>query len=90
MCSLSEGLWEEAMGEGLEKGIEKGRAEGLEKGIEKGRAEGLEKGKQETLYRTLCNVMAKFSLTMEEAMEWMAFSESDRQAVRRYTASLSF
>lgn len=78
MCSLSEGLWEEAMGEGLEKGIEKGRAEGLEK------------GKQETLYRTLCNVMAKFSLTMEEAMEWMAFPESDRQAVRRYTASLSF
>lgn len=40
MCNLSQGVAEEAM----QKGIEKGRQEGIQKGIEQGRQEGMQKG----------------------------------------------
>ena len=40
MCNLSQGVAEEAM----QKGIEKGRQEGIQKGIEQGRQEGIQKG----------------------------------------------
>jgi predicted transposase/invertase (TIGR01784 family) len=37
----------DAFAEGIEKGLEKGRAEGIEKGLEKGPEKGLEKGRAE-------------------------------------------
>ena len=40
MCNRSQGVAEEAM----QKGIEKGRQEGIQKGIEQGRQEGMQKG----------------------------------------------
>ena len=52
MCNLSQGVAEEAMQKGIEKGrqegmqegIEQGRQEGMQKGIEQGRQEGIQKG----------------------------------------------
>ena len=49
MCNLSQGVAEEAM----QKGIEKGRQEGIQKGIEQGIEQGLEQGRQEGIEQGL-------------------------------------
>lgn len=44
MCNLSEGIWEDAIENGLAQGLQKGLAQGLQEGLQKGLEEGIEKG----------------------------------------------
>ena len=44
MCNLSQGVAEEAMQKGIEKGRQEGIEQGIEQGLEQGRQEGIEQG----------------------------------------------
>ena len=73
MCNLSQGVAEEAM----QKGIEKGRQEGIQKGIEQGRQEGMQKGMaqgieqgiQQGRTHALAELVNDGVLTIEKAAE---------------------
>ena len=78
MCNLSQGVAEEAM----QKGIEKGRQEGMQKGIEQGRQEGMQKGMAQGIERgiqqgrthALAELVNDGVLTIEKAAEKVGMS----------------
>ena len=47
MCNVSEGIWEEALEQGILKGIEQGMEQGILKGIEQGMEQGMLKGMEQ-------------------------------------------
>ena len=73
MCNLSQGVAEEAM----QKGIEKGRKEGIEQGIEQGRQEGIEQGLQQGRIHALIELVNDGVLTIEKAAEKASMSAEE-------------
>lgn len=61
---------EEALAEGMEKGMEKGRAEGMEKGMEKGKAEGMA--------TSIRRMMEGLGVSMEKAMDVLRIPIEER------------
>ena len=91
MCNLSQGVAEEAM----QKGIEKGRQEGIQKGIEQGRQEGMQKGMahgieqgiQQGRTHALAELVNDGVLTIEKAAEKAGMSvEEFRNAMKNENA----
>ena len=72
MCNLSKGVMEQALEEGLAKGIAEGLARGIEEGLAKGMAKGIEeglaKGIEEERKNSIISVMKNMKLSLEEAM----------------------
>ena len=93
MCNLSQGVAEEAM----QKGIEKGRQEGIQKGIEQGRQEGMQKGMaqgieqgiQQGRTHALAELVNDGVLTIEKATEKAGMSvEEFRNAMKNANAQI--
>ena len=86
MCNLSQGVAEEAMQKGIEKGrqegieqgieqgLEQGRQEGIEQGLEQGRQEGIEQGLQQGRIHALIELVNDGVLTIEKAAEKASMS----------------
>ena len=59
------------------------RDEGRAEGRVEGRAEGRAEGNIESSARAVRNVMAKMSLSVEEAMQFLELPDSEKDAVRK-------
>ena len=93
MCNLSQGVAEEAM----QKGIEKGRQEGIQKGIEQGRQEGMQKGMahgieqgiQQGRTHALAELVNDGVLTIEKAAEKAGMSVEEFKNAMKSTNAQS-
>lgn len=66
----------------VEKLVMAERDEGRAEGRVEGRAEGRAEGNIESSARAVRNVMAKMSLSVEEAMQFLELPDSEKDAVR--------
>ena len=78
MCNVSEGIWEEALEQGMLKGIEQGMEQGMLKGMEQGIEHGVLKGKLESIN----SLMNSMNLSLEEAMKVLNVPEEERMKFR--------
>ena len=67
-----------------EIGLAKGRAEGLAKGLAKGRSEGRAEGQTEERIRTLKTLMANAHISLDEAMQMIGVSASEKDLYLPY------
>ena len=74
MCNVSEGIWEEALEQGMLKGME----QGIEQGMLKGMEQGVLKGKLEAIN----SLMNSMNLSLEEAMKILNVPEEERAKFR--------
>ena len=76
MCSLSQGILEEGIEQGLREGKEAGIKEGMEKGMEKGKREGIKEGMEKGIKEgeikakvEMINNLQAFGMNLEEALK---------------------
>ncbi len=82
MCNLSEGVLELGWQRGWEKGQKEGWEQGRNRGREEGREEGQKKGREEGILSSIQNLMEAMNWTVEQAMDALKISESDRPKFR--------
>ena len=72
--------------EGMERGLERGRAEGMERGMKRGRAEGMERGRAEGMEQGKVNIvleMLRDKLPLETIARISKFSTERVQELGR-------
>ena len=86
MCNVSEGIWEEALEQGMLKGIGQGMLKGMEQGMEQGVLKGMEQGMEQGVLKgkleSINSLMNSMNLSLEEAMKILNVPEEEREKFR--------
>ena len=78
MCNLSQGIFEEGMEKGMEKGIAQGMERGIEKGIAQGMEKGIERGTNRERLQNIRSLMETTGWPAEQVMTAMKIPAADQ------------